>query len=412
MAEYGLLGRKLSHSYSPEIHNRLWGGDYVLIEKEPIELADFFSKRNFSGINVTIPYKKTVIEYLDELSDTAKEIGAVNTVLRRDDGSLFGDNTDAYGFEYMIKCAAFDVVGKKCIILGSGGASDTLEFVLSRLGAGKISKISRSGEDNYGNISKHFDAEIIVNATPVGMFPNNMETLITLENFTHCSAVLDIVYNPSLTKLLLDAKRLGIPYVNGLSMLVAQALYSASLWGLCAKDEKLIESVVSSLEKKMKNIALIGMPGCGKSSVGRKLAKYLGRQFVDCDKEIEKITGKSIPAIFADGGEAEFRRIENKVLSEMSKSSGAVIATGGGVVVRDENYELLKQNSTVVFIDRRIADLSTVGRPLSQSRPIEDIAAERLPKYRLWSDFEIESCGVTATAKKIIKELGYENIDR
>ncbi len=411
MMEYGLLGRHLSHSYSPQIHKLLWDCDYALIEKEPEELASFFEKRDFLGINVTIPYKQDVIEYLDEISDTARKIGSVNTILKRPDGSLFGDNTDSYGFEYMVKTLGVDLRGKKCIVLGNGGAAQPVKLVLGELGAGEITVISRRGEDNYENISRHYDAEVIVNATPVGMYPENGVSPIELENFKSCEAVLDLIYNPSQTKLLLDAERLGIPYINGLSMLVAQAMRAVRIWGYDRVDESDIEKTVRIMERDMLNIALIGMPGCGKSTLGRKLARFLGREFVDCDAEIVKAAGKSIPEIFADDGEESFRALESEVLANISKRSGLIIATGGGVVTREYNYALLRQNSSIVFIDRTIWKLPSAGRPISQSRRIEDIARERMPKYRAWCDIEVKSRGIAATVKNIVKELGYEYTD-
>lgn len=411
MMEYGLLGRHLSHSYSPKIHKLLWNCDYKLIEKEPEELAEFFEKRDFRGINVTIPYKKDVMPYLDEISDTARKIGSVNTILKRPDGTLYGDNTDAYGFEYMLKSLDDDVRGKKCIVLGDGGASQTVQYVLGELGAGEIVVISRRGEDNYGNISKHYDAWLIVNTTPVGMYPLNGQSPIELDNFKSCWAVLDLIYNPSRTRLLLKAARFGIPYINGLSMLVAQAMRAVRIWGYDRVDESDIEKTVRIMERDMLNIALIGMPGCGKSTVGRKLARMLGREFIDCDAEIVKYAGKSIPEIFAQDGEERFREIESLVLTVIAQRSGLVIATGGGVVTSEFNYWLLRQNSKIVFIDRNIHKLPSAGRPISQSRSIEDIARERMPKYRLWSDVKVTSRGIAATAKKIAKELGYENTD-
>jgi shikimate dehydrogenase len=412
MSRYGLLGRKLSHSYSPKIHKLLWDCEnYTLIEKEPQELASFFADRDFDGINVTIPYKKTVMEFLDGISDTAASVGCVNTVTRRRDGTLWGDNTDVFGFEYMLRSLGTEVRGSKCIVLGSGGASQTVCFVLERMGASCVHVISRSGEDNYENISKHYDADIIVNATPVGMFPSNGECPVVLDSFINCKAVLDLIYNPSKTKLLLDAERLGIPFGNGLSMLVAQAMRAAQIWGRDELGKSDICNTLAAMERDMRNIVLIGMPGCGKSTVGRKVAKLSGREFVDCDTEIEKIADKSIPEIFSESGEEEFRRIESEVIADISKRSGLVIASGGGVVTRECNRDMLRQNSTVVFINRDIKDLPSNGRPISQSRRIEDIAEERMPLYRSWCDFEVQSIGIAGTAKQILKELGYEITD-
>ena len=331
--KYGLLGRKLSHSFSPLIHERMFGYAYELFETDDVE--SFLANNDFDGINVTIPYKQTVIPFCAELSDRAKAIGSVNTIVRRADGTLFGDNTDYYGFQYMMRKAGVDPRGKKAIVLGSGGASKTVCAVLANEGAEDIAVISRNGENNYQNLSKHADAQIIVNTTPVGMYPNCGVSPVSLECFEKCEAVLDVVYNPSKTELIRLAEEKGIACANGLSMLVAQAKFAGEIFTGRSIPESEIDRTTEYIESMTKNIVLIGMPGCGKSSVGRMLSELTGREFSDLDIEIERKSGKSIPQIFAEDGEAEFRRIETEVLDEFSKKSGMILAAGGGIKIAD-----------------------------------------------------------------------------
>ena len=404
----GLLGRKLGHSYSPQIHAQLKDYDYKIFEVLPEDLEKFLKSNDFHGINVTIPYKKDIIPYLTKLSDTAKRIGSVNTVVRKADG-LYGYNTDHYGFMYMVKRTGTDVRGKKAIVLGSGGASLTVVDVLETLGAAEVIVISRSGENNYENISKHFDADIIVNATPVGMYPNNGESLIDLAQFKKCICVLDIVYNPSLTALLLQAKKLNIPYENGLSMLVAQAKMAAELFTDSVISDSVIPEIIQKLSSRMKNIVLIGMPGCGKSAVGKYLAAESGREFFDADAEFERITGSSPGVYITAYGEAEFRKKEQKILSDLCKKSACVISTGGGCVTVPSNYPILHQNSTIVWIRRKTALLSTKGRPLSQQNSLSDMYITRAPMYATFCDVQVKNdTSVKDTADKIKRSLNCE----
>ena len=273
--ECGLLGRKLGHSYSPQIHACLGDYSYTLFEKEPEEVADFLKSGDFTGLNVTIPYKKTVIPYLDELSPAAKKLGAVNTVVRREDGTLFGHNTDYFGFASLLKRSGLDVAGKKVLVLGSGGASNTVTAVLTGLGAEAV-VISRSGENNYENLQRHEDAAVIVNATPVGMYPNTGVSPVDLKRFPMLEGVLDVIYNPARTQLLLDAEAFQIPCANGLWMLVAQAKESAEYFTGKSIDDAVIAKIYGTLAAQMANIVLIGMPGCGKSTIGALLAEKLG----------------------------------------------------------------------------------------------------------------------------------------
>ena len=354
---------------------------------------------------MTIPYKKDVIAHLTYLSDIAKRIGSVNTIVRKADG-LYGYNTDQYGFMYMVKRTGVDVTGKKAIVLGSGGASLTVIDVLSELGASEIVVISRAGENNYENISRHYDAEIIVNATPVGMYPNNGECKLDLSKFTKCICVLDIVYNPSLTELLLQAEKLEIPFENGLSMLVAQAKRAAELFTDTVISDSVIPEITDTLSAQMKNIVLIGMPGCGKSSVGRALAKALHRDFYDADKEFERITGIFPGDYITSCGEASFRKKEQEILRELCKKSACVISTGGGCVTVPENYDILHQNSSIVWIRRNTSLLPTKGRPLSKQNTLSDMYVSRVSLYASFSDIQVRNdINVSDTADKIKRSL-------
>lgn len=391
----GLLGRKLSHSYSPQIHAALGDYTYSLFEKEPEDVEAFLKSRDFTGINVTIPYKKTVIPFLDELTSAAKKMGAVNTIVRRPDERLLGHNTDYFGFQSLVKHSGIQVEGRKVLVLGSGGASNTAVQALLDLGANPI-VISRSGENNYENLHRHADAAVIVNATPVGMYPNVGESPLDLRPFPKLEGVLDVIYNPAKTKLLLDAEALGIPAENGLWMLVAQAKESAEYFTGSSISDEVIAAIHRKLSVQMKNIALIGMPGCGKTTVGRQLAQKLDRKFVDLDSEIVKLTGMTIPEIFAQAGEEGFRQYETQVLAKFSRESALVIATGGGCVTREENFPLLRQNSIVCWLQRDLNLLPTEGRPLSQAGKLEEMYRVRRPLYEKFSDFRIESNENTA----------------
>lgn len=382
----GLLGRKLAHSYSPQIHQHLGDYDYILHEVEPAKLEDFLLHGDFSGLNVTMPYKKDVIPYCAELSEAAQRMGAVNTILRRADGSLVGHNSDYYGFYSMIKKSGLHVAGRKVLVLGSGGASGTVTAVLQELGAQAI-VISRTGANNYANLNLHRDAAVIVNTTPVGMYPNCGAAAVDIDQFPALMGVLDLIYNPARTKLLMDAEKRGLIAENGLWMLVAQAKESAQWFtGQAIPDEK-IRYIYEKLRMQMENIVLIGMPGCGKSTVGKLLAESLGKTFVDVDHEICRAAEKSISGIFADSGEAAFRSVETSVLEELGKKSGQVIATGGGCVTREENFPLLHQNSRIIWLERDVQSLPVAGRPLSQAGSLMDMYRIRQPLYQRFADY-------------------------
>lgn len=388
----GLLGRTLGHSYSPQIHGLLASYAYDLFETEPEDVAHFLKSGSFQGLNVTIPYKQTVIPYLDELSPVAKALGAVNTIVRREDGSLIGHNTDYFGFSYLLRASGLDVGGKKVLVLGTGGASKPVTAVLREAGAQVIS-ISRSGEDNYDNLSRHCDARLIVNTTPVGMYPGNGAAPLHLAGFPKLEGVLDIIFNPARTALLLEAEERGLIAMGGLRMLVAQAKESSEWFtGTTIPDEK-IDEIHHRLTSQMQNIALIGMPGCGKSTIAALLGQALHRDVVDGDRAIVDLAGKSIPEIFAQDGEDAFRRLETQALTALGKASGTVLATGGGCVTREENYPLLHQNSQIFWLQREIHTLPTDGRPLSQAGSLEAMYEVRKPLYARFSDHIIDNNG-------------------
>lgn len=402
--KYGLLGRHLSHSYSPQIHRQLGSYPYVLFEKEPEALADFFENGTFTGINVTIPYKKDVIPFCTELTDTAKALGAVNTIVRKEDGSLMGHNTDFFGFSSMVARTGLQVAGKKVLVLGSGGASKTALAVLRSLGA-EVVVISRSGDDNYENLHRHTDAAVIVNTTPVGMYPETSVSPVDIALFPHLEGVLDMIYNPARTKLLMDGEKRGLVTENGLWMLVAQAKESAQWFLQKYIPDDVIPAIHTRLAQQMENLILIGMPGCGKSTIAALLAASLERQVIDADKEIEAFAGCTIPEIFIRGGEEEFRRMEHQVLCQLGKRSGLVIATGGGCVTRKENYDALHQNGRILWLQRRLEDLPTDGRPLSQANRLEDLYTVRKPLYEHFADCIIDNNAAPEETLEAIRRL-------
>lgn len=386
----GLLGGKLGHSYSPQIHAQFGTYAYTLFEKQPQELAEFLRSGAFSGLNVTIPYKKAVISFCSELSERARQLGAVNTLVRGQDGRLFGYNTDYFGFASTLSQSGFSPTGKKCVVLGSGGASATVSSVLRDAGANVVI-ISRSGEDNYHNLSRHSDAALIVNATPVGMYPNVGVSPVDLDVFENLELVLDLIYNPARTKLLLDAQSRGISGMNGLWMLVAQAKQSAELFMGERIDNGVISRVYRTMKAHMENVVLIGMPGCGKSTVAQHLGAMIDREVIDTDEQVKQYAQSSVEQIFANEGEAGFRKIETQVLAQLGKLSGKIIATGGGCVTREENYPLLHQNGTIFYIRRDLQLLSVDGRPLSMQTPPAQLYAARKAMYERFADVTIDN---------------------
>ena len=402
----GLLGAKLAHSYSPQIHRLLGNENYYIFEKAPEELEAFLAGGDFTGVNVTIPYKQTVIPYCAELTPVAQMLGAVNTIVRRD-GRLIGHNTDYFGFATMLRRSGLSVAGKKVLVLGTGGASKTVVAVLQEQDAHVVA-VSRSGDDNYNNLHRHKDAAIIVNTTPVGMYPDTEASPLSLDLFPQLEGVLDVIYNPAYTKLLQEAKARNLVTMNGLLMLVAQAKESAEWFlGHSIPDEK-IDKIHQLLRTQMENIVLIGMPGCGKSTIGALLAEMTGKQFVDADAQLEELAGCSIPEIFATQGEAAFRALETRVLRELGKQSGLVIATGGGCVTREENYALLRQNGQIFYLERSLDSLPTDGRPLSQATDLEHMYRIRKPLYQRFADYLIDNSGTPQEAADRILRIWEE----
>ena len=408
---YGLIGEKLGHSYSKIIHEMLGRYEYQLLSLDPPQFEDFIEKRSFNALNITIPYKKAVMQYCDTISDLAAEIGSVNT-LYFDGGKLCGTNTDYQGFLYAAERAGISFDGRKVLILGNGGTSLTARKAVRDKGAAEILITTSRGEEGcipYEKLPEHQDVEIIINTTPVGTYPNNGGRLIDLSDFPKCKGVIDVIYNPFATDLLQQAKELNIPHTNGLPMLVAQATAAAEYFvgeeGFQNENPRIIEA----LEKDMENIILIGMPGCGKSTLGRKLAERIGKTFVDMDAVIEQEAGMTIPEIFEKHGEKHFRDLESAVAEKLGKEKSQVIATGGGVVLRPENMKALSQNGRVVFIQRPLEYLATKGRPLSKdSAALKNTYDIRFPLYNKYSNLTIHTqVSIRKNTENLIDILGY-----
>ena len=408
MAEriYGLLGRKLGHSWSVPIHAALGNDAYRLIELEPSDLAPFLRREDIGGLNVTIPYKRDVMPLCDEIDPAAESIGSVNTIVHRPDGKLVGYNTDIDGFLYMARRAGISLAGKKVVILGSGGASLTAQAAARQEGAAEITVISRSGPDNYGNLSRHADADILVNTTPVGMYPGNGASPVDLASFPALEGVLDVIYNPRRTALLLQAESLGIPCSDGLPMLVAQAVVAEERFFDRSIPASENERILSQLRREMTNLVLIGMPGSGKTTVGAALAALTGREAIDLDQMVEAAAGRSIPEIFQREGEAGFRAREAAASAEAGKRTGVILLTGGGIVKTAANYSSLRQNGRIYHLIRDLSLLPTEGRPLSQGADLAAMWREREPLYTRFRDAEIDNNGtVEDTAAAIWREF-------
>ncbi len=405
----GLIGEHLGHSFSPIIHRELADYSYNLFELAPDEVESFIKDGKLDAFNVTIPYKKAVMPYLDIISPEALSIGAVNTVVRQADGTLHGYNTDYFGFDYMIEASGIDVCGKKAIVLGSGGASVTVCAVLRDRGAREICVIAR--KDNTPEvIQSHSDAEIIVNTTPVGMYPSNGLSPVDLSLFPNCCGVLDVIYNPARTKLILDAEERGIPAVSGLSMLVAQAVKAFSYFTGEDAPRIVFDTTVQKISALTQNIILIGMPGCGKSTVGRLIAERLGRPFYDADEVFAKMHGRTPADIIVSDGENRFRALEHLTLCELGKKSSCVIACGGGAVTREYNYAPLHQNGVIIFLERNLDKLPTDGRPISQKNSLSDLYDARIGFYHRFADLEIRSTeSPERTAEQMLASLAAMN---
>lgn len=411
--KYGLIGKTLVHSYSREIHESLGKYEYNLYSLTPEEMPDFVKAHAFGGLNVTIPYKKDVIPLCDEVSELASCIGAVNTLYKKN-GRLTGHNTDYEGFLYNAQRSGISFDGRTVLILGTGGTSLMARKAASDQGASKIYIASRSAKTSdpgstliaqltYDELPRIADTvEIIVNTTPVGTFPNNMQSIITLSDYPKCEAVIDVIYNPFRTKLLLGAEKLGLKTANGLPMLVAQATAAAGYFlGTPGAFTGENERIITAMQKQMRNIVLIGMPGCGKSTIGEHISSLTDKELIDMDEEIIRRAGMAIPEIFDRYGEKHFRDIESEVASDLGRQRGLVIATGGGAVLRPENVDALRQNAYVIHISRPVSSLPIDGRPLSKDlTTLMDMEKARMPLYEAASDMTFDN-----SAKRTKKQL-------
>ena len=418
LAPYGLIGEKLSHSWSAEIHEKLGSFPYQLHELSASELTGFLKDQPWQGLNVTIPYKKDVYAFADSVSEDAQAVGAANTLVKDVNGFIAADNTDVYGFEYLVKSLKVNLSQKKAIVFGAfGGAGQAICYALKKGGA-YVAGVSRNPHESssyvdcaitYDQLKLHYDANLLVNATPIGMFPHAGVSPLSkeeLSSFTSLQCVIDLIYNPLRSQLLLDAESLGILNANGLKMLVAQAARASSLFlGQDVSDSQ-IESISRELHASKENIVLIGMPGVGKTSTGEALAKLLNRPWIDTDFLIKQKAHCEVATYLQAHGEVAFRRLEHEVIQEISSMSGAVISCGGGVVVTPSNYQLLRQNGKLVYLTRPLEELALTGRPLSQSVGIQELAAVRIPLYEAWADVTFSCLGSPdADAKGLLDTL-------
>ncbi len=411
--EFGLIGEKLGHSFSADVHAKM-GKNYNLLEIPPENLESFIKDKSFKGINVTIPYKEKVIELLDVIDKNAKKIGAVNTVVNKN-GNLYGYNTDFDGLYELISKHFANLSEKKVLILGDGGTSKTAYAVLNKLNAKEILVVSRHPNceqiSYLDAVNLHNNANIIINTTPVGMYPSVNGTAISLENFSSLDLVVDVIYNPIRSDLVLSAQRMGVKAVGGLYMLIAQAVSAAEYFDDKKYDQNVIKEIFTEILKNKSNIVLTGMPGCGKSTVGKIISEKMNRQFVDTDSQFTEKTGFEITEFFSKFGEAEFRRIESEIIAEVSLKNGLVISTGGGAVLNNDNIRNLKHNGVVFFLERNLEDLvPTDDRPLSRNfKDLVKIYNQRIDIYNSTNDFKVQVTFPEATANEIIQN--FEGLD-
>lgn len=412
---YGLIGEKLGHSFSKDIHERIADYTFDLIPLSKEEFKTFMEKKEFTALNVTIPYKKDVIPYLDEMDEHAKAIGAVNTIVNRD-GKLKGYNTDFTGFLYMVKKHNVHMEGKKVLIIGNGGASAAIQAVVQHESAGSmviIDVVPGNGAISYDEMfSSHLDAKIIINTSPIGMYPRIGNAPIDISMFHKCEAVLDVIYNPILTRLCFEAQEMDIKRVNGLEMLIAQAKQSVEFFLDKSIDDQIIDDIYQDMLRERCNIVLIGMPSAGKTTIGKMLENRMQKEFIDLDDIIIEKAGKSIPEIFEESGEAGFRAIETEAAIEVSKLNNKIIATGGGTIKHKVNMDYLRQNGITIFIDRDVDKLisSDPNRPLSKSTDaLEKMHAERLPLYQKYAAYvAVNNSDIESTVTEI--EEAYRSI--
>ncbi len=407
-----LIGEKLSHSYSRLIHKKFGMYSYDLVELPPDNLKEFVEHGGYDAFNVTIPYKSAIIPYIDKVETLAMQIGAINTVCRLG-GKTYGYNTDILGMAYMLKRAGIALGGKHVMIFGSGGTGKTAEMLAKKNGAASITVVSRSGSVNYKNFYELQQTQIIINTTPVGMYPYSDISLADLSKFRNLEAVADVIYNPMRTRLMLQARELNLKYAGGLYMLVAQAKYSMDIFVKNRHPDEIIEQVYKYLLSRIINIVLVGMPGSGKTSIGKAVARRERRRYVDSDAEIVASEGRAITEIFAEKGEEYFRKKEKQTLFLLGSQNGMVISTGGGAVLDRENYYSLKANGRIYYLEREINDLATRGRPLSTgTEALKKLLEQREPLYKAFADVTVENDGdFFSCVDKILEDIASENFD-
>ncbi len=395
--KFGLVGKGISHSFSKELHKYFGNYEYNLYDLDEHEIKDFILRKNYKGLNITMPYKRIAYNLCDFISSEAKEIGCVNTIVNRE-GKIYGYNTDFFGFKSMLIYNGITLKDKKVIILGSGGASLTVQAVARSMEAKEIIVISRTGKNNYGNISKHFDADVVINATPVGMYPNLYDEIIDISKFENCKDVIDIIYNPLRTRLLAKASLCGKNTVNGLMMLIMQGLEASNLF-MGKSQEISIDKIKYCIERNKRNVILIGMPSSGKTTLGRVVSKELNMRFIDSDEEIYIKYGKTPEEIISAYGEEKFRIIEKDVILDISKLNGVVISTGGGVILNDENMINLMTNGTIFYVERSLNLLDKNSLPAKRAGNLESLYNQRKKLYRKYSEYVVDNNGTINEAR-------------
>ena len=405
---FGLLGRTLGHTYSPMIHSALGNPQYTIFEVEPEDVQTFFQRPDLQGLNITIPYKVDAMQACDHLSDIAKSIGCVNTMVRQTDGSWYGTNTDYDGFLATLDWSGIEVANNHCLILGDGASSNTVHVALERLGAASITRISRHHFPTYEHIAQFYErAQVIINCTPVGMYPHCPDQSIRLAPFTHLDGVIDLVYNPHRTAILIEAESLNIPHVNGLVFLLAQAIAASALFLHCTYDESILSDLYKQFRRNQENIILVGMPGSGKSTIGQSLAKLTGRTLVDIDPLITEEVG-SISDYILTHGEPAFRAIESNIIADVGKQTGLIISTGGGAITIPENFAPLRQNGRIYEIYRPLEELDTTGRVLSSGgiERLQQLYTVRAPLYARFRQAQVLNTGTPeSVAQRILTDL-------